>query len=268
MSSQPHKVAFYADLFYDSVHSPAYWIPPADLDVDAIILGGDIHYTPRLLGQLVQSIRETQPPTAAIIVVPGNGEYVRLELGRSRREYRSAVEAVPGAVFLDDEAIELPTGLTVIGSTLWSHVPDAEMGRYNEMLADEGMKGVDDIMLGDRFLTLHDTNELHRQARSYLEGQLRGLSRAEREETIVCTHYWPTLRPWEAEPETEPWYHMVGTDLDAMIAECGPRLWLCGHAHTSHHVTIATTRISSNPRAGEGPGNVNPDFMESFLLEL
>ena len=165
-----------------------------------------------------------------------------------------AVKAVPGALFLDDQVAELPGGLRVIGSTLWSHVADGEIDRYTRMLAEHGLLGVDNIRLGDRFLTLKDTNELHRQARSFLEGQLRSLSRAERDKTIVCTHFWPTLRPWtgpDGQPESE-WYHMTGSDMDGLIAECGPRLWLCGHAHTTHHVTIGTTQISSNPRAGDG----------------
>jgi hypothetical protein len=269
MTLHSHRVAFYADIFYNSPRSPAYWIPPANLDVEAILLGGDIHYLPNHLGEMLRSIRETQPDTTQIIVVPGNGEYVDQELGESRRQYRAAVEAVPNAVFLDDDVAELPCGLTVIGSTLWSHVPDDEIDSYSRMLAAEGLEGVDGIRLGDRFLTLRDTNELHRLACSFIEGQLRSLSRAERDTTIVCTHFWPSLQPWTGpDAEREPWYHVIGSDLDALIAECGPRLWLCGHAHTTHHVTIGTTQISSNPRAGHGPGNVNPDFQESNVVEL
>lgn len=47
-----------------------------------------------------------------------------------------------------------------------------------------------------------------------------------------------------------------------------PRIWLCGHAHTTHNVTIGNTRISSNPRAGDGPQNINPDFAETYVAEL
>jgi Icc-related predicted phosphoesterase len=87
--------------------------------------------------------------------------------------------------------------------------------------------------------------------------------------TTVCTHYWPTLRPFTG-PDGQPLAdrYITGSDLDALIAECGPRLWLCGHAHTTHDVTIGNTQISSNPRAGDGPGNVNPDFADSYVLDL
>jgi Icc-related predicted phosphoesterase len=270
VTSEHHRVAFYADIFYNSEHSPAWWIPPENLDVEAILLGGDIHYTPHDLGEMLKSIRETQPDATQIVVVAGNGEYVDQELNESRRQYRAAVEAVPNAVFLDDEVVELPTGLRVIGSTLWSHVADDQIEVYTSMLAGYGLLGVDNIRLGGRYLTLRDTNELHRHARSFLETQLCSLSSAERDQTIVCTHFWPTLQPWttpDGQPDSD-WYQMTGSDLDALIAEWGPKLWLCGHAHTTHHVTIGTTQISSNPRAGEGPGNINPDFAESYIVRL
>jgi hypothetical protein len=270
VTSEPHKVAFYADIFYNSPLSPPWWIPPANLDVEAIVLGGDIHYRPDQLGAMLATIRKTQHDATRIIVVPGNGEYAEQELGESRRQYREAVESVPGAVFLDDEAVVLPSGLRVIGSTLWSMVAEDEIGSYTEMLAGHGLRGVDDIRLGDRFLTLRDTNELHLTARSFLAGQLRRLSVQERGRTIVCTHFWPTLQPWTGRPGVpdEEWYQVIGADLDALIAECGPRIWLCGHAHTTHHVTIGATRISSNPRAGDGPQNINSDFEEHYTVEL
>lgn len=271
MASRPRKIAFYADLFYDHPLSPSYWIPPANLDVEAILLGGDIHYLPQHLGAMLNEIRKTQRDGTLLIVVPGNGEYVNQELGEARRQYRASVESVPDAVFLDNDVAKLPSDLRIIGSTLWSHVPGDHIDAYNKMFADNGMVGVDgdNIRLGERLMTLHDTNEQHREARSFHERELRGLSAAERENTIVCTHYWPTLRPFTG-PDGQPAAdrYITGSDLDGLIAECGPRLWLCGHAHTTHHLTIGNTQISANPRAGDGPGNVNPDFVDSYVLDL
>lgn len=265
-----HEIAFYADIFYNSEFSPAYWIPPANLDVEAILLGGDIHYSSQRLGAMLSEIRESQHDETQLIVVPGNGEYVDQELGEARRRYRTAVEAIPNTVFLDNDVVELPSGLRVIGSTLWSHVPDDEIETYTRMFADNGRGvGDDNIRVGDHVMTLQDHNELHRQARSFLERQLRSLSQAERQKTIVCTHFWPTLQPLNGPGgQPLPYLHLAGSDLDALIAECGPRLWLCGHEHTTHHVTIGGTQICSNPRAGDGPEHVNPEFAESYILGL
>jgi Icc-related predicted phosphoesterase len=270
-----HRIAFYADIFYDSEHSPAYWIPPANLDVDVILLGGDIHYSPDGLGAMLAEIRRSQDSATRIVVVPGNGEYVRQELDESRARYRAVVNAIPNTTWLDDETILLPGGLRIVGSTLWSAVAEADIGHYAGMLAAEGLKGVDDIRLGGRYLTLADTNELHAAARDFIARELRALSGAERAKTIVCTHFWPTLRPWTDDAgraldshEEAQWLHMIGSGLDDLIAECGPRFWLCGHAHTTHQVPIGDTLVASNPRAGDGPGHVNPEFAEHCVIEL
>jgi len=274
-TSRAHKVAFYADILYDSGLSPAYWIPPANLDVDVILLGGDIHYAPDGLGAMLAEIRQSQHEATRIVVVPGNGEYVRQELGDSRDRYRAAVAAIPNTTWLDDETLLLPGGLRIVGSTLWSAVAEDDISHYAGMIAAEGHKGVDDIRLGGRYLTLVDTNELHAAARGFIERELRGLSRAERARTIVCTHFWPTLRPWTDDAgraldshEEAQWLHMIGSGLDDLIAECGPRFWLCGHAHTTHQVPIGDTLVASNPRAGDGPGHVNPEFAEHCVIEL
>jgi len=275
MTGKQHKVAFYADIFYNSELSPAYWTPPANLDVDVILLGGDIHYAPKQLGEMLTDIRQTQHRATKIVVVPGNGEYVGQELDASRAQYREIVDAVPNTTWLDDETVVLPDGLRIIGSTLWSAVPEGDIDRYTEMLASHGLKSVDDIRTGDRYLTLRDTNELHAAARDFIARELRALSPEERAKTIVCTHFWPTLRPWTDEagrplddhPESQ-WLNMTGSDLDELIAEAGPRYWLGGHAHTTHQVTIGATHVESNPRAGDGPGHVNPEFAESYVVEL
>jgi Icc-related predicted phosphoesterase len=281
MTGDPHKVAFYADIFYDSELSPAYWTPPANLDVDVILLGGDIHFSPDGLGAMLAEIRQSQHEATRIVVVPGNGEYVNQELDQARARYRAVVDAIPNTTWLDDETLLLPGGLRIVGSTLWSQVAEGDIGHYAEMLAGHGLKGVDDIRLGGRYLTLRDTNELHAAAREFVARELRGLSDGERAKTIVCTHFWPTLRPWtddagrplggqgaqDSQDESQ-WLHMIGSGLEDLIAECGPRFWLCGHAHTTHQVTIGATRVASNPRAGDGPGHVNPEFAESYVVEL
>jgi Icc-related predicted phosphoesterase len=275
-TAQSHKVAFYADICYDSEHSPAYWIPPANLDVDVILLGGDIHYSPDGLGAMLAEIRQSQDDATRIVVVPGNGEYANQELNESRDRYRAAVAAVPNTTWLDDEAVLLAGGLRIIGSTLWSEVAECDIGHYTELLTGDGRKGVDDIRVGDRYLTLRDTNQMHAAAREFLARELRALSAEERAKTIVCTHFWPTLAPWtddagrpaDGHQEETRWLHMIGSGLDDLIAETGPRFWLCGHAHTTHQVTIGTTQVASNPRAGDGPGHVNPEFAESCVVEL
>jgi hypothetical protein len=76
-------VAFYADTYYNpdllrffNLGTLEYWVPPPNLEVEAILLGGDINYLPEHLGKMVRDIRATQHPDTYIIAVPGNGDYI------------------------------------------------------------------------------------------------------------------------------------------------------------------------------------------------
>ena len=185
------------------------------------------------------------------------------------------MDAIPNTTWLDDETAVLPGGLRVIGSTLWSEVAEEELGHYSEMLGELRPQGRRRHPPGDRYLTLRDTNKLHAAARDFIARELRALSAAERAKTIVCTHFWPTLRPWTdeagrplADHQESQWLQTMASGLDEVIAESGPRFWLCGHAHTTHQVTIGATQVASNPRAGDGPGHVNPEFAETYVVEL
>jgi hypothetical protein len=273
MTSPPHRVAFYADIVYDHPLSGPYWVPPANLDAEAIILGGDIHCTPEHLAAMLREIRAMQHPDMHIVVIPGNGEYIGFELAEARARYRGAVEAHPNTAFLDDDAITLPSGLRIIGSTLWSRIADEDLATYQHYLTDAGETGVDNVRLGERPLTFEDTNELHRRAVTFLRSQLEALSARERERTIVCSHHWPTLAPWIDAHGTVTMdrYQSAATDLDDLIIACGPKLWLCGHVHETKDVMIGNTRIVSNPwtgHAGSRVPNINPEFDSHFIAEL
>jgi Icc-related predicted phosphoesterase len=180
------------------------------------------------------------------------------------------VDSVPNAIFLDDDVIVLPSGLRVIGSTLWDLIDEGKIDQHDQKWRDMGLKGVDNIRIGDHYLSARDVNAFYRKSRSFIEDQLRSLSPAERERTIVCTHFWPTFLPWRDASGAVPdeWYHATASDMDEFLAQWGPNRWLCGHSHETKAVTIGPTRVSSNPRMGAGPDNINPEFSEEYIVDV
>lgn len=142
-----------------------------------------------------------------------------------------------------------------------------ELGRYTGVHEGHGLKGVDDIRCAGEYITLADTNDYHAECVDFIEGALRDLSAQERERTIVCTHFFPTIEWLDQGQKLHQWRSIIGTELDPMLREVGPKLWLCGHLHESRDLTIGGTRVYWNPRAGALDGR-NPEFDEHAVLMI
>ena len=56
-------------------------------------------------------------------------------------------------------------------------------------------------------------------------------------------------------------------DLDALIEDCGPTLWIHGHVHDSFEYTIGRTTVTCNPRGYLGYGE-NPRFDAGRCFKL
>jgi hypothetical protein len=85
----------------------------------------------------------------------------------------------------------------------------------------------------------------------------------------VCTHYWPSFKAVNRDnPNESKWAPVCAFDMDAFILDHGPRFWIAGHLHTSKDFLIGDTLLISNPRAGEAVNGLNPDFLETAILEF
>jgi Calcineurin-like phosphoesterase len=277
-----HRIALFSDIHYPNVITKwEPWIPQADLDVEAIVLAGDIHGTPDHLRDMLQNIRDTQRPETTLVVVPGNGDFLGQELEESRAGYRTAVASIDNAVFVDDAVYTLPSGVRIIGSVLWDE-PTAEEGRkIMKMFEDAGFTGVDGIRIEGKPLTLNETIGFHRHARAFIEDELRKLSHEQRRATIVCTHFWPRLAASRAVLPFEE-AELIGDDadrlyMDEFIKEHGPRFWFVGHIHECVDFAVGNTRVICNARLGEkivhdDPNVVeygtSPHFDDAFVIEF
>ena len=63
------------------------------------------------------------------------------------------------------------------------------------------------------------------------------------------------------------WFSAGATYMDTLLAEVGPKYWLCGHAHETKSVTIGKTIVRSNPFVGNQLGTTNPEFDAGFVIE-
>jgi len=87
------------------------------------------------------------------------------------------------------------------------------------------------------------------------------------DKVIVVTHFMPSLKsihPMFAGSKLNEYF---GTNLEDLIYEFQPLLWIHGHTHSSFDYHIGDTRILCNP-CGYNMGEENPKFNPKLIVEV
>lgn len=226
------KIQIVSDLHLES--GP---LEPFDVRADALVLAGDIDGEPAGLAEWLRRSR----PRVPVVIVLGNHEFDHKRFDEVLPAFRAAVEAFPDVHLLERESIDI-CGVTVLGANLWT---DMRGGRDAPAIARVikyfDMRGIDvDGLMAE-----------HKATREWLARDYpRGNERA-----VIVTHTAPSFRSQHPRFDGSPLNGFFASDLDRLVEELQPRLWIHGHMHDAVDYTIGSTRIISNPRgyAGENP---------------
>jgi Icc-related predicted phosphoesterase len=236
---------------------------------DLVLLAGDIHTQRR--GPLWAAETFAQP----VAMILGNHEAYGDSLDASLAAQRkSAAESAahrrhPVRV-LERETWTLEaagTPVRIIAATLWTDFAFFGPARRGAMMDDahHAMNDFRMIRIDEaRLLTPSDCLRLHRESRVYLESEL---AKPFDGVTIVMTHHAPSRRSVPAAFSADPITAAYASDLEALIEQTQPQLWVHGHIHASSDYRIGATRVVCNPR-GYVPIQLNADFDPALAIEL
>lgn len=232
------RLALYSDLHLEFAH----WEPPS-LDVDVVILAGDISVDTHG----IQWAAKAFPGVPEVLYVAGNHEYYDDDLGLLDEMQKPLWEQL-GVHFLEQRCIEI-TGVRFLGCTLWS-----DFNLYGEDAADAHMgaakRSINDYWMirttGGKRLEPRDTRKLHQSAVRWLDAEL---SRPFAGKSVVVTHFAPHPRcvaPEHHESDVSP--HFV-SDLSWLMGKHRIDLWCYGHTHTNIlFIAENGCRVVSNQR--------------------
>jgi len=229
---------------------------------DVVVLAGDIHEG--AAGIEWAKARFSQP----VVYVAGNHEFYNGEIGAVRAAMKAAA-AGSNVHVLDDEAVSLD-GVRFLGAVLWT---DFEL--YGEAVKAEAfaqclalMPDFKIVRNGEATFRPDDTIALHRKSRAWLDARL-----AETHDgpTVVVTHHAPHRGSLAARFAEDPVSAAFVSDLEPLILERRPALWIHGHTHTPFDYRVGGTRVVCNPRGYARKPDAhreNPGFSNGFVAEV
>lgn len=232
------KIRYLSDLHLEFKPAPEM----ESVGEDVVVLAGDIDQHFACFRWARQAF-----PKVPVLYVFGNHEFYGIDFDRLRAE-APAKAAAQDIHLLDPGAVTIG-GVRFLGATLWTdfaiggqdHAPaamelaGARMNDYHYMYRKSGTVY--------RKLIPHDTLELHRAERGWLEREIAASTLP----TVVISHHGPFRDASAAQYRDDPLAGAFNSDLTALM-QPPVALWIFGHTHYCVDQMIGSTRVVSNQR--------------------
>lgn len=212
-------------------------------DVDVLVVAGDLTTGTFRLERNIDLLCSIFPE---VVYVPGNHEYY----GNSFQEIESTlmglVHAHDNFTWLNNSKIKI-SGVNFIGATLWfPDGPDVQLEKtfLSDFSQIEGFEP--------------EVYKRNKDTIDYLTSNIK-------EGDVVVTHHLPSYYCVSDRFKGSKFNCFFANNLDNLILNSKPAVWMYGHTHDAGDFTIGSTRLVCNPLAypGEPTG-----FSESFIVEV
>lgn len=259
------KLWIFSDTHRDLSKRP--WSPIRIPDADVAIVAGDVGHN---LTNSVNWLAEFVRPAMRVCFVAGNHEFYHSTWADEIDRGREAA-AARRIDFLENDTVEIG-GRLFSGCTLWTdYALNGIATRADAM--KRAARWMNDHRLIARSLAPNpllfrpeDALALHHRARTYLTTALSAnRDPGTRRPHVVVTHHAPSPRsiaPAYAGNALNPAFV---SDLESMMGQHGPDIWVHGHVHSCVDVACGRTRVICNPR---GYDRENPAFNPALVVRL
>lgn len=214
--------------------------------VDALVVAGDAGSGRSLTKSLTQLSRKYS--NSAVLYVPGNHDF-----------YHNSFQAVLQQLTLLDDEIDnfflmhdrllVVDGVSFVGSTLWFPKED-DYKHYAMMLNDFRM--IDDFT--------PEVFKVNRTAVEFLKWHVH-------KDSVVVTHHMPTYKSVGKQYEGDKLNMFFVCDLEPLILEREPKLWVHGHTHSSFNYMLGKTHVVCNPLGYVGH-QLNSEFIANMMFDV
>lgn len=228
-------------------------------EADVLVLTGDLITVAnsKKIKALFNSIRtRTEIP---VLYVLGNHDYYNRTVEEAPNKYRKLSDRFDNIFLLDRDTKKIGD-ITFVGCTLWS-----KLSTWEDMIsAVQGLNDFEYIKTHQRLITPDDYNNLHQKDLNWLMDILH-LDQVSPQKKVIITHHAPSWRCVHESFRGSRLNPCFVSDLDRVIEEYSPELWLHGHTHQFHDLDIECTRVVNNPIGYEFETS---GFKPEYLVEI
>lgn len=215
-------------------------------DVDVLVLAGDLCQA-RFFGGVDTIFRDLCAKFKNVVYVPGNHEFYMAGVHPDRTwDMLKTVEKLhPNLHILHNEFVEV-AGQNFFGGTMW--FPPGHLHSIEEMMNDfECITSFKPWVYQEHNRFLFMAAELHPS-------------------DVVVTHHLPSLKSIPPKFRLSSLNPFFAVDLDELIKQLKPKLWIHGHTHTNNDYMLDATRIVCNPFGYPHEGK--RQYQEKLIIEL
>jgi len=242
-------------------HVPSLY-SKCDLDLHNItlILAGDIGYI--TMDNYWEFLKDCASKYKYVVCIKGNHEYYSSSYNYEELEEREQEKSshIKNLHHLSSDKIELD-GITFLGTTLWTHIPDQDRKAIQEQVKDYSEIYCSKIYSNNRPIDIDFTNKLHEEQMKWLQDNISTSNNI-----VVITHHvpLPELSHSKYSSYKNIMSSFVNTDLPQEIFSNKIKLWIAGHTHTSMEHTHNGIKFIVNPLGYRGE-NKKPSIYQILL---
>ena len=249
------KIKYMSDLHleFQGKDTPFNIIPSSDDGDTILVLAGDIGVFVNP-DTYVPFITEWAGMFKAVIYVPGNHEYYHGCITDAANVVKEIFNTNFNNVFLLDNDEVTIDGINFIGSTLWTDFGNNDP--VSKMLAKKYMTDYSFVSYQDARNGWHKINPdfihgIHQCGVEFLQNKLR-VNQGNGQKTVVVTHHLPSFQSVHNMYAGEKSNDFFASNLEHLIYNYNPLVWIHGHTHHGFDYMIGDTRVLCNPRGYPG----------------
>lgn len=240
------RIRVYSDLHFE-VHADhgKSFVDSLDPDgCDVVVLAGDI----AAHACLYQALDMFCQKFKRVIHVPGNHEYYGVNRGRVFNTLRRVKDKHFDRLTLLDRGIWSWMGKRIVGTTMWfpkTAEAAAVLSTWSDSSAIQGFQKW--------------VGEQNRLSVGFLRKEIR-------KGDVVVTHYAPSWQSVHPRFAGEASNLLYVCDMEDLILERKPALWIHGHVHSEFDYVLGDTRVICHPFGYPNEYSVN--YNDAFTVEV